>query len=162
MRSSHSLAFKQFEDIVSTISIESLTSNNPNVKKLAEEYNAQTGTIKSPFKISWNPDSDWGNNDLEGNMQGSTILVPIITGKENGIIIRSIGYTEKVKTISKFNFLDDGTLILSTEYNQSFAEEKIWFQTDNFRCRSSIVSTTKGSGILQSSFCSEVRINESK
>ena len=91
-------------------------------------------------------------------MQGSSLLIPIVSNNKNGVIIRSVGYSEKVTAISDFKFLEDGTLILSTKYNNSLAEERIWFISDSVRCRSSIVRERNSSGILQSSFSSELKL----
>ena len=64
---------------------------------------------------------------------------------------------EEESAISEYLFLGDGTFILKTQYGQSIAEERIWFASDNLRCRSSIIKTSSGTGILQTSFASEVR-----
>ena len=66
-------------------------------------------------------------------------------------------YAEKTHAESTYSFLDDGTFVLSTRYEQSIAEERIWFVSDNVRCRSSVLKTSEGNGILQASFPSEVR-----
>ena len=49
-------------------------------------------------------------------------------------------------------------MLLSTEYSQTIAEERIWFLNKNVRCRSSVIRTKKGSGILHTSFASEIRL----
>ena len=64
---------------------------------------------------------------------------------------------EAEQAITDYSFSSDGTLVLSTVYGQSIAEERIWFASDNVRCRSSVLKTSEGSGILQTSFASEVR-----
>ena len=66
------------------------------------------------------------------------------------------GFTlgERAETIEK---LEDDTFILTTQYGQSIAEERIWFVSENVRCRSSVLRTSAGSGILQTSFASEIR-----
>ena len=47
--------------------------------------------------------------------------------------------------------------MLNTRYGQSIAEERIWFVSEHVRCRSSVLRTSEGSGVLQTSFASEVR-----
>ena len=39
----------------------------------------------------------------------------------------------------------------------SIPEERIWFVSEHVRCRSSVLCTSEGSGVLQTSFASEVR-----
>ena len=43
-------------------------------------------------------------------------------------------------------FLSDGTIVLTTNYKQTISEERIWFLSENVRCRSSVVRTSKSSG----------------
>ena len=68
-----------------------------------------------------------------------------------------MGYAEKMEAISQFSFTSDGTMILSTKYSQTIAEEKIWFVNKNVRCRSSVISSLNKEGIYQTSFASEIR-----
>ncbi len=158
MRSSHSLAFKQFEEVVSNIEIQSVDVLRADVRELLESFNFSEEQAVSPFTIKWEADSNWGAQNEDRYNKGSTILIPIERKEKEGLFIRSMGYTEKIKTLSKYKFLSDGTLILSTKYNESLAEERIWFASKNVRCRSSIVSTSNGSAIIQASFCSEIRV----
>ena len=87
----------------------------------------------------------------------SCIIIPIPTDQSSGNLLRSVGYAESFPAESKYRFLDDGTFILETNYEQSIAQERIWFVSEHVRCRSSVLKTSEGSGILQSSFASEVR-----
>ena len=73
------------------------------------------------------------------------------------MLIRSLGYAESQIAKSSYEFSSDGTLVMETRYEQSIAEERIWFVSENVRCRSSILKTSEGSGILQTSFASEVK-----
>ena len=157
MRSSHSLAFKQFEDIVSYIKISQIEVSNIKVRELVSKTTYSEKDIISPFKVTWAADTNWGEGEKANDMKGSTLLIPVIAKKKEGVMLRSIGYTEKIMALSKYKFVCDGTLILTTEYSESVAEERIWFISDNVRCRSSIVRSHKGSAILQASFSSELR-----
>ena len=66
-------------------------------------------------------------------------------------------FAEAEQAISSYRFLSDGTFVLSTKYGQSIAEERIWFVSEHVRCRSSVLRTSEGSGVMQTSFASEVR-----
>ena len=107
--------------------------------------------------MNWAADSDWEPDDPSEVSSGSCILVPIANDATSGSLLRSIGYAEKTHAESTYRFLDDGTFVLLTRYEQSVAEERIWFVSDNVRCRSSVLKTSEGNGILQASFSSEVR-----
>ena len=157
MRSGHSLAFQHFEEIVSTIKIKRLEKNDKRVCKLISDNLPKATKPVSPFKIDWEGDSDWEENTKKEDLSGSCILVPIPKSKEDGILIRSTGYAEKVNVVSSYNFLSDGTMIICSKYNHSVAEERIWFLTDTVRCRSSVIKSSNLKTILQTSYASEIK-----
>ena len=160
MRSGHSLAFQQFEEVLSEVVIEELSKEDPGVKQLLESSLAKEQdicSISSPFKMEWCAESDWEPDDPSEVSSGSCIIVPLAKDKSSGTLIRSVGYAESEAAISEYHFLDDGTFTLTTQYEQSIAEERIWFVSENVRCRSSVLRTSAGSGVLQTSFASEVR-----
>ena len=160
MRSGHSLAFQQFEEVLSEVSIEEISKDDSAVIQLLESSAANIqdlDKISSPFRMEWCAESDWEPDDPSEVSSGSCIIVPLAKDKSSGTLIRSVGYAESEAAISEYHFLDDGTFTLTTQYEQSIAEERIWFVSENVRCRSSVLRTSAGSGILQTSFASEVR-----
>ena len=160
MRSGHSLAFQQFEEVLSEVTIEAISKDDSAVKQLLESSLANKHnleTISSPFKMEWCAESDWEPEDPSEVSSGSCIIIPLVKDISSGTLIRSVGYAEAEAAISEYNFSSDGTFTLTTNYEQSIAEEKIWFVSENVRCRSSVLRTSAGSGVLQTSFASEVR-----
>ena len=62
MRSGHSLAFQQFEEVLSEVVIEELSKEDPRVEHLLESSLAKEQdkcSILSPFKMEWCAESDW-------------------------------------------------------------------------------------------------------
>ncbi len=157
MRSGHSLAFQQFEEVISEIQIKQIAKDSKLVKELISTTKFKELDIKAPFSIEWNAESDWDENEDSSNSKGLCILIPIPISNKEGVIIRSLGYAEAIQAESRYNFLSDKTFVLSTKYGSSSVEERIWFLSENFRCRSSVIKTSNGEGILQTSFASEVR-----
>ena len=158
MRSAHSLAFQQFEDVLSEISVHRISQTNSDLKNiLNQEKDLSISQINSPFLMKWSAESDWEPDDPNDVASGECIIIPIPTTSDSGLLIRSVGYAESIAAKSEYSFLDDGTFVLKTIYDQSIAEERIWFISENVRCRSSVLKTSEGSGILQTSFSSEVR-----
>ncbi len=158
MRSSHSLAFQQFEQILSEIKIESINIDSTEMKNFIERNKEiDKNKIVSPFKIHWEAESDWEQDNNDAISSGTSLLIPIKISSKNGLILRTLGYAEPIQAFSNYYFLEDGTFVLKTEYNQTIAEEKIWFVSKNVRCRSSLLKSSKNQGILQTSFASEVR-----
>ena len=160
MRSGHSLAFQQFEEVLSEVTIEEISKDDSSVIQLLQSSVANKqnlDTISSPFKMEWCAESDWEPDDPSEVSSGSCIIVPLVRNISSGNLIRSVGYAESEAAISEYSFSNDGTFTLTTNYEQSIAEEKIWFVSENVRCRSSVLRTSAGSGVLQTSFASEVR-----
>ncbi|TWB92291.1 phycoerythrin-associated linker protein [Synechococcus sp. Ace-Pa] len=110
--------------------------------------------ITNPFRMSWRGTSDWDESDVSA---GECLLVPVPTDSKSGILLRSIGYTEKIPAIGRYNIDDDGAFTLITPYEGSSAEERIWFATKDVRLRVSMMRTQSGQGIVQASFSSEIR-----
>ncbi|MGL6133481.1 MAG: phycobiliprotein lyase [Prochlorococcaceae cyanobacterium] len=157
MRSGHSLAFQQFEDVRSSVLIERMDPNAPLVLQLLNECSVSNSEPLLPFRMEWNAESDWEPDDSSEVSAGSCILVPVPSDHHKGILLRSVGYAESEPAISSYEFLEDDTFILNTQYGQSMAEERIWFVSENVRCRSSVLRTSAGTGVLQTSFASEIR-----
>ena len=155
-RSAHHLAFRHFEEVISTIEIEALTDEDTEVIDLCKTHNIDPKLVSSPFKMSWSGESDWDEDEV---LEGSTILVPIPDSENptKGRLLRGQGYAETIPSIGEYYFNEDETFVLVTPYERAAAEEKIWFATPNLRFRVSLIKTNDGSGVTTASFSSEIR-----
>ena len=159
MRSGHSLAFQQFEDVLSEVQIASVDETDADIQSLIQSssLDESTAKVQAPFRMSWSAESDWEPDDPSEVSSGQCLIVPVPINAKHGYLLRSLGYAEAAPAESEYHFLDDGTFVLTTQYEQSIAEERIWFVSEHVRCRSSVLRTSAGSGVLQTSFASEVR-----
>ena len=157
MRSRHSLAFQEFEEIRSKVKIIPIKDNDSRVIKLLKDNLIKPNEVKKSFLISWKAESDWGNENQKEKSNGESILIPLEISKTEGRIIRSIGYSQPEQVISLYKLLDDGTLIIYSKYKAINTEERIWFISNNLRSRSSVTRANKSLGILQTSYASEIR-----
>ena len=157
MRSVHSLAFQEFEEIRSKIKIIPAKDNDSRVIKLLKNNLITTNKGEKAFLINWEAKSEWGQESEKENSSGESILVPIEFSKTEGKIIRSVGYTESIEVISLYKLLDDGTLVINSNYNHICTEERIWFISNNLRSRSSVTRAIDSLAILQTSYASEIR-----
>ena len=155
-RSVHHLAFGHFEEVTSTIEIAPLAETDTEVTALCESHQIDPQWATSPFRMSWEGESDW---DEDESVQGTTVLVPIPDphNPKLGKLLRDQGYAETIPAIGQYQLTPDGTFILVTEYDRAMAEEKIWFVNPNFRLRVSLIKTSAGSGVVTASFSSEIR-----
>ena len=158
MRSGHSLAFQQFEDVLSEVEITKISETDSDITKLLTASGSHSERrVSCPFRMQWAAESDWEPDDPSEVSSGSCLIVPLPIDETKGQLLRSVGYAEAAPAESSYTFLSDGTFVLTTAYEQSIAEERIWFVSEHVRCRSSVLRTSAGSGILQTSFASEVR-----
>ena len=155
-RSAHHLAFSHFEAVLSDIEIAVIAPDNPEVIALCEAYKIDPLTAVSPFRMSWEGQSDWEDSET---IKGTCLLVPIpdLEDPHQGNLLRDRGYAEEMAAIGKYYFTDDETFVLTTPYDRASAEEKIWFINPNVRCRVSLIKTSLGSGVVTASFSSEIR-----
>ena len=153
-RSVHHLAFSYFEQVTSTIDVLPLTKEDIEVIELCESNKIDPSLATSPFRMSWEGESDW--DDAE-TFEGTTILVPIPDSPTSGRLLRDRGYAETIPSIGNYQIASDGTFVLLTEYERAAAEEKIWFVNPNLRMRVSLIKTSGGSGVVTASFSSEIR-----
>lgn len=157
-RSAHHLAFGHFEAVQSEIDIVSLSPDDPAVIDLCKLYSINPGLAVSPFRMSWEGQSDWDEDDNEF-VKGTCVLVPIPDREQvnRGKLLRDQGYAEEIAAVGDYTLTDDGTFVLVTAYDRASAEEKIWFVNPNVRCRVSLIKTSAGTGVVTASFSSEIR-----
>ena len=157
-RSAHHLAFQHFEEVTSEIDIVLLSSDDPDVVKLCKSYEIDPSMAVTPFRMSWEGESDW---DEDETIEGSTVLVPIPDPEDpsRGKLLRDKGYAETVPAAAQYYFQADGTFVLVSSYQRAAAEEKIWFGTPNLRFRVSLIRTSDGTGVVTASFASEIRLS---
>ena len=157
MRSGHSLAFQEFEEIRSKVKIVPCKVNDTRVIRFLKDNLITTDAIKKAFLINWEAKSEWGEENKKENSSGKSILIPIEISKTEGKIMRSVGYTEAVKLVSTYKILNDGTLIIYSNYSHICTEERIWFVSNNLRSRPSVTRAKDSLAILQTSYASEIR-----
>ena len=88
MRSGHSLAFKQFEEIVSDIRISLLSKNDSKVKECLTILGYSQEKVISPFEIKWIGQSNWADNsEIQKQVKGHSVLIPIKYSINSGIIL---------------------------------------------------------------------------
>ena len=155
-RSAHHLAFGHFEAVESEIEIVSLSEADPAVIDLCKTYDINPQLVVSPFRVSWDGQSDWNE---EEELKGACILAPIPDPEQanRGKLLRDQGYAETMAAVGEYTLTEDGTFVLVTAYDRAAAEEKIWFVNPNVRCRVSLIKTSAGSGVVTASFSSEIR-----
>lgn len=153
-RSSHNLAWTQFEAITSDISITRKASSDDEIVKLCRQHDMSTKEIDVSIAMSWEGESDWDDEEV---MEGSAVMSVVKDGPTNGRLLRSVGYAETIPAIGTWEMTDDGVFVLHTFYEAAAAEERIWFATPDLRMRVSLIKTSSGNGVVTASFSTEIR-----
>tara|TARA_Y100001933_G_scaffold61247_1_gene61494 strand:+ start:1633 stop:2175 length:543 start_codon:yes stop_codon:yes gene_type:complete len=155
IRSTHTLAFQEFENTNSRIKISYSDNNDENVQDVLKKFDHKF-SIKTDFSIniSWVSRSDWQNNNDE---QYQTLLIFAPHNNQSGIILRDKGYTESIHALSEFHIDNYNHLNIITKYSETLSEEKIWFLSDNVRSRYSVIKNKIHNSILQTSHSTEIR-----
>lgn len=152
-RSSHNLAWTQFEQVTSEIVIRKLENTDDEVAKLCQTNGVDEADIMTGVKMSWEGESDWD----EETSEGESVLCVIKDGARHGRLLRSIGYAETIPAVGNWEMTEDGVFVLDTTYDAAAAEERIWFATPDLRLRVSQIRTSSGRGVMTASLSSEVR-----
>lgn len=157
-RSAHHLIFSNFEAVRSVIEIVALAPDEPTVLALCQDRDIDPQRISSPFRMSWEGQSDWDEDEPE-ELKGTTVLVPVpnLEFPNRGQLLRDRGYAETMPAIGDYHFTEEGTFVLVTKYDRAAATEKIWFVNPNLRFRVSTIDTSDGTGVVTASFSSEIR-----
>ena len=154
IRSTHTLAFQEFENSTSKIFIKQINSKNKKVVEIFKNYKLSLNLESIAISIKWQAISDW---DDDINERDETILIFIPKDENSGIVLRNKGYTESV--ISSSNYFVDGqnNLHIKTVYKSTVSEERICFLSTHIRSRFSTIRNQETKSVIQTSHTSEIR-----
>ncbi|MBK16543.1 MAG: phycobiliprotein lyase [Prochlorococcus sp. SP3034] len=154
IRSSHSLAFQEFENTNSNIEISMINIANKEVIDILENFKSNARPDFA-VRITWEAKSDW-NEEQKVNIDQTT-LVFLEQNPYSGTIYKNKGYAELIRSFSNYYIDKKGGLNITTEYNSTISFEKINFVSENVRFRYSIIKSKSNEAIIQTSHSSEIR-----
>ena len=155
IRSTHSLAFQEFENSTSKIYIKRVNSKNKKVAEILEKYNLSLGLEYITISVKWRAISDWEED--KKSEEDETILIFLPKDDNSGIVLRNKGYTETVVSSSKYFIDEQNNLHIKTVYNSTVSEERISFLSTHIRSRFSIIRNQENNSVIQTSHTSEIR-----
>jgi len=155
IRSTHTLAFQEFENSTSKIYIKHINSKNKKVVEIFKNHKLSLNLKSIAISIKWQAISDWEVEDI--GKGDETILIFLPKDENSGIVLRNKGYTESV--ILSSNYLVDGqnNLHIKTIYNSTVSQEKIFFLSTHIRSRFSTIINKENKSVIQTSHTSEIR-----
>ena len=155
IRSTHTLAFREFENSTSKIYIKHINSKNKKVVEIFNDHELSLNLESLSISIKWQAISDWGNEDIiEGD---ETILIFLPKDKNSGIVLRNKGYTESIISSSNYFVDEQNNLHIKTIYKSTVSEERISFLSTHVRSRFSIIRNLENNSVIQTSHTSEIR-----
>ncbi len=153
MRTNHYFAERPQEGGRSTLEIELLDKSDPAVAQVCEQYGVDSNTVACAFRTNW----DGVLETEKAGKPGSTVLVAIATldNPKEGPLLKKIGVGESALS-GRYRLNDEDELRLMLESETLYAEERIWYESENVRLRHSMLKRPDGFSLA--SFCSEVRL----
>ena len=157
-KTSQHLTLKQSEHGKSDLTIEILPQDNPQIVKLCQQTGIDPSLIWGGAKYTWKGTLSWDTQlQSSGNQQGETIaiLVPDAPAAKTGKLFHIDRQNAQLPQ-ARYTLGDDDALTLVTTAENTCAEERVWFESNNVRIRTTIVTQTDGNSIA--SFYSEIRM----
>ncbi len=157
-KTSHHLTLKQSANGKSNLVIELLANDDPHVIKLCQQAQIDPSLICGGAKYTWNtiPDALQPN---QGSQQGSEIVISIPSqpGASTGSLYRTIGCASTNSMMARYMMGEDNALNIVIEQELVKTEDRIWFESNNFRLRTTIVTPKNGDPVAN--FYTEIRLN---
>ena len=155
IRSTHTLAFQEFENSTSKIYIKHINSKNKKVFEIFNNYKLSLDPKSIAISIKWQVISDWEDDDI--SERDETIMIFLPQDENSGIVLRNKGYTESVISSSNYFIDDQNNLHIKTIYRSTVSEERISFLSTHIRSRFSTIRNQETNSVIQTSHTSEIR-----
>ena len=155
IRSTHTLAFQEFENSTSRINIKNINSKNKKVIKIFKNHKLSLNLENTAISIKWQAISDWAEDDRREGDENILIFLP--KDDNSGIVLRNKGYTESFISSSNYFVDEHNTLLIKTIYKSKVSEEKIYFLSTHIRSRFSTIRNLENNSVIQTSHTSEIR-----
>ena len=155
IRSTHTLAFQEFENSTSKIYIQKINSENKKVIEIFKNHKLSLNLESIAISIKWQAISDWQENDMSKGDE--TILIFLPKDDNSGIVLRNKGYTESFITSSNYFIDEQNNLDIKTIYKSKVSEERISFLSTHIRSRFSTIRNLENNSVIQTSHTSEIR-----
>jgi CpeS-like protein len=155
-RTSHQLAVQKQGQGKLTIFMEALAVDAPTVTQLCEQCEVDPARVVCALQVNWEGTTEWSDKQ----QTASTVMVAVSEPNQDqsGTLLRRIldHQQQLVPAVGQFSIGEGDELILTTEHAAYYAQERIWFESPNFRLRQSILRDETGLNLA--SFCSEIRM----
>ena len=153
IRSTHTLAFQEFENSTSRIYVKYINKKNKKVVEIFKNYKFSLNLESIAISINWQAISDWDNDDI--SEEDETILIFLPKDENSGIVLRNKGYTESFISSSNYFVDEQNNLNIKTIYKSTVSEERISFLSNHIRSRFSTIRNLENNSVIQTSHTSD-------
>ena len=155
IRSTHTLAFQEFENSTSKIYIRNIDLKNKKIIEIFKNYQLSLNLECIAISIKWQAFSDWEEDKMSKGDE--TILIFLPKDENSGIVLRNKGYTESFISSSNYFVDEKNNLHIKTIYKSKISEERISFLSAHIRSRFSTIRNLENNSVIQTSHTSEIR-----
>ena len=155
IRSTHTLAFQEFENSTSKIYIKHINKRHKKVVEIFKNYKLSFNLESKAISIKWQAFSDWEEDKM--SEVDETILIFLPKDENSGVVLRNKGYTESFISSSNYFVDEQNNLHIKTVYKSTISEEKISFLSTHIRSRFSTIRNQETKSVIQTSHTSEIR-----
>ena len=161
-KTSQHLTLKQSEHGKSDLVIEILPTDNPQVLQLCQQVGADPSSIWGGVKYTWKGTISWDTQPQSTTPQGESIAIaiPDAPAATTGKFYHHTSGNTRPPQVAQYTLGDDNALTFVTQDGNIRSDERVWFESDNVRLRTTIV--TQASGDSLASFYSEIRMGGGK
>eukprot|EP00741_Cyanophora_paradoxa_P020411 tig00021254_g19702.t1 len=143
-RCTHHLAFRRIETGGSDIKVEVMGPEDERIVELCKAHGVDPSMTVGGAYVSWHANMSW---DSEGESHDGETLFAVVPRPDNprvGKLLRDRGYAEKIPVMGDFMLEEDGSMILITEYDVMSVHERLFFDGEDRRYRTSTVKVHGG------------------
>lgn len=153
LRTNYYLHTGKAENSKADIAIEIVAPDRAQIVQLCQQNNIDPNHSLGGALHSWDNSVDWG----KPKQQGSSLIVLIPDGNNSriGRLLKKAGHHQQASSCGNYILGEDEALTLTIETDGIYAQERLWFASNNLRLRTTFVKDTKGN--TQTAFYSEIR-----
>ncbi len=158
-KTSQHLTLKQSEHGKSDLVIDILPADNPQVLQLCQHAGVEPSSIWGGIRYTWKGTISWdtpAQNAANPTGESIAIAIPDSPTANTGKFLHITSGNTLPPQVASYALGDDDALTFVTTTAQVRAEERVWFESNNVRLRTTIVTQTSGDSLA--SFYSEIRM----
>jgi CpeS-like protein len=159
-KTSHHLTLKQSAHGKSDLVIDILPSDDPQVIQLCQQAQIDPSLIWGGAKYTWKGTAHWdAQSQNQANQQGAAIVIsmPNQPGSSAGKLFRTVNGVSNQLVMARYTMGEDNALTLVIEQDLTTTEDRIWFESNNVRLRTTIITQTNGNAVAN--FYTEIRLS---